>query len=138
MTKDVLICIAGTQFDTGDEPVELMVRGSYYLKNGKHYVLYEEQAEANGPVTKNTVKFYDGYFEMTKRGSGQSYLMFERGKQTSTVYQTVAGSVQVDIATQELEISETENEIGVYVKYALDINYQFVSQCEVHFTIKAQ
>lgn len=67
MTKDVLITISGMQFDIEEEPVELVTVGTYYLKNGKHYVLYEEQTEGNGQVTKNIVKFYEGHFEMTKR-----------------------------------------------------------------------
>lgn len=50
MTKDVLISISGLHFDMeGDngngEPVEIITPASYYLKNGKHYVLYDEVVE---------------------------------------------------------------------------------------------
>ena len=46
MTKDVLINISGLQMDINkDEPVELMTTGAYYLKNGKHYILYDEMAD---------------------------------------------------------------------------------------------
>ena len=43
MTKDVLITIRGVHtMDEEDNDVEMIVRGDYYQKNGKHYVLYEE------------------------------------------------------------------------------------------------
>ncbi len=138
MTKDVLITISGMQFDIEEEPVELVTVGTYYLKNGKHYVLYEEQTEGNGQVTKNIVKFYEGHFEMTKKGESNSFLLFEREKKTSTVYQTVVGPIQVDAVTSELSVEETENQLLVNVKYALDINYNFISECEVNFKVQAR
>lgn len=138
MTKDVLITISGMQFDIEEEPVELVTVGTYYLKNGKHYVLYEEQTEDNGQVIKNIVKFYEGHFEMTKKGENNSFLLFERGKRTSTVYQTVVGPIQVDAVTSELSIVETEDELRINVKYALDINYNFISECEVNFKVQAR
>ncbi|MGN0428028.1 MAG: DUF1934 domain-containing protein [Agathobacter sp.] len=138
MTKDVLITISGMQFDLEDEPIELMIPGTYYLKNGKHYVMYEEQPEESEPVTKNLVKFHDGHFEMTKKGGNNSFLMFDLDKKTSTVYQTVAGPLQIDTVTHGLTIEETEDELRVNVKYALDINYNFVSECEVNFKVKAR
>lgn len=138
MTKDVLVTISGMQFDIEDAPIEFVTVGTYYLKNGKHYVLYEEQTEDNGPVTKNIVKFYDGHFEMTKKGGNNSFLLFDKYKKTSTVYQTVAGPIQIDAVTRDLSIEETENELLVNVKYALDINYNFVSECEVNFKVQAR
>lgn len=137
MTKDVLVKISGMQFDVGDEAIEFVTRGSYYLKNGKHYVLYEEQPESNGPVTKNMVKFKDGHFEMTKKGKEHSYLIFDKDEKTSTVYQTPVGPIQVDVQTQDLTVIETEEELSVRIKYTLDINYNFVSECEVSFRVQA-
>ena len=43
MNKEVIINISGLQLDAGtEEPIELMTTGDYYLKNGKHYVIYDE------------------------------------------------------------------------------------------------
>lgn len=138
MTKDVLITISGMQFDIEDEPIELVTAGTYYLKNGKHYVLYEEQPEDNGPITKNVVKFHDGHFEMTKKGGNNSFLMFDQDQKTSTLYQTPAGPVQIDVITHELSMVEKEEEIQVNVRYALNMNYNFISECEVTFKVQAR
>ncbi|MCM1159162.1 MAG: DUF1934 domain-containing protein [Bacteroidales bacterium] len=138
MTKDVLITVSGIQFDVEEEPVELITTGTYYLKNGKHYVLYEEQPDDNGPVIRNRVKFWNDGFEMTKKGEVQSCLSFNRGEKTSNVYQTVMGMIQIDTNTHEFSVVETEDAIAVTIKYTLDINYSFISECEVHFEIQAR
>lgn len=138
MTKDVLITVSGMQFNIEDEPIELVTTGTYYLKNGKHYVLYEEQPEDHGPVTRNLVKFCDGHFEMTKKGGNNSFLLFDIDRRNSTVYNTMAGPMQIDVATHKLSIVEKEEEIQVNIQYTLDINYNFVSECEVHFKVQAR
>lgn len=138
MTKDVLVRISGMQFDIEDEPIELLTSGTYYLKNGKHYVLYEEQPESNGPITRNIVKFRDGHFEMTKKGGSDSYLVFDAGSSTSSIYQTPVGPVQVDVITHDFWMSETDRELAVKLRYSLSINYNFVSECEVDFKVQAK
>lgn len=136
MTKDVLITVSGTQLEMGPDPIELVVPGTYYMKNGKHYVFYEEQNEEQ--IIKNSVKFFDGYFEMTKKGGQTSCLLFEQDKKTSTMFHTVAGPLQIDSTASVVDVKETENEILVDVKYALDINYKFVSECHVVFKVQAR
>ncbi len=138
MTKDVLVTISGTQFAMGDETVEVVTPGIYHKKNGKHYVHYEVQSEANSPVTKNRVTFHDGHFEMTKRGEQNGYLTFDLNQKTSNIYDTPAGPLHVDVATSVLDFKESEEEISVIVRYALEINYQFVSECEVKFKVQAR
>jgi uncharacterized beta-barrel protein YwiB (DUF1934 family) len=42
MTKDVLIKISGLQSMDGDsDNIEVITTGEYFLKNGKHYVIYD-------------------------------------------------------------------------------------------------
>lgn len=135
MTKDVLVKVSGMQFDMGNEPIELVINGKYYMKNGKHYVLYEEQPEDDDAIIRNIVKFDDYSFEMIKRGGNNSYLRFEKESKTSTVYQTPAGPMQIDIFARKFEFSETDREISAWIKYTLDINYEFVSECEVTFRV---
>ncbi len=138
MTKDVLVRISGMQFDIEDEPIELITNGTYYLKNGKHYVLYEEQPESDAAITKNIVKFNDNHFEMTKKGGNHSYLVFDKDEKTSTVYQTPVGPVQVDVVTHGFLLTETEKELSVKVNYSLNINYNYISECEVIFKVQAR
>ncbi len=138
MTKDVLVTVSGIQRDIEEEPIELITSGTHYLKNGKHYVLYEEQADQAAPVIKNRVKFNENSFEMTKRGGPYTALSFFKGEKTSSVYSTPAGPVQIDVFTHEISVTETEGEILAVIQYSLNINYNFISECEVRFKVQAR
>ena len=44
MNKDVLIHVRGLQLmetDDEQEPIEIVVPGQYYFRNGSHYLRYE-------------------------------------------------------------------------------------------------
>ena len=48
MEKEVLIHVKGLHMmDTpeGDEPIEIVVPGEYYFRNGSHYLRYERSEE---------------------------------------------------------------------------------------------
>ena len=136
MTKDVLIMVSGRQFDVAEEPIELITYGTYYLKNGKHYVLYEECPDDSGEIIKNRVKFHEGYFEMVKNGAVSSALRFVAEDKTSGLYQTSAGAVSMEVETHDILITETDETINVKVCYVLHINGQFISECEVDFKVQ--
>ena len=137
MTKDVLITVSGRQFDVGDEPVVLVTRGNYYQKNGKHYVLYEEQPDEHEGVIKNRIKFYDGNFEMVKNGAVSSALKFCIDEKSESIYRTAVGDVLMEVLTSAIDISTTEDKMCVTVKYKLHINGQFISNCEVEILIES-
>ena len=62
MTKDVLINISGLHIGVNEveneeeEPIEVLSAGTYYFKNGKHYVFFEEVAEGIPGVTKTQIR----------------------------------------------------------------------------------
>ena len=61
MTKDVLITISGVQIlDEEDDDVEMVTRGDYYNKNGKHYITYDEVMEGFAEPVKNIIKVSPG------------------------------------------------------------------------------
>ena len=82
MTKDVILNITGMQFNdrSNDEPIELITRGNYYKNNNKHYVIYDEIMEGISGTTKNTIKFDDSFFQLTKSGAINTSMVFEENK----------------------------------------------------------
>ena len=138
MTKNVTITVSGRQFDISEKPIEQTVCGTYYLKNGKHYVLYEELDEESKAVTRNRVKFHDGHFEMVKNGAVSSAMIFEENEDTNSKYTSGAGAVNMEIHTRLVDIIETEELIHSKVRYSLGINGQFISECEVDFKVMAE
>ena len=133
MTKEVLIKIKGLQF-AGEEDadaVEVITSGTYYKKNGKHYVLYEEVNEDSRDVTKNVIKIGTNIMEVTRKGPASVHMMFEEGKQTVSYYYTPFGNLLIGIDAKSVSVEESENEIVARVKYGLDINYDHVAECNI-------
>ena len=69
MTKDVLITISGVQMlDEEDADVEMVTRGDYYQKNGKHYILYDEVMEGFDGRVRNVIKISPNSVDIIKKG----------------------------------------------------------------------
>jgi len=144
MTQDILLTISGLH-EMGDlnieaeeeNVLETITPAKYYLKNGKHYVLYDEVVEGLPGVIKNKIKITDGkVLEIIKSGSTNSHMIFEEGKSNLTIYDTPYGQFHLDTHTSTLEVLEYENEISVKVEYELDMNNQKVADCTVFLSIK--
>lgn len=139
MTKDVLVTISGLQFAAEDnDSLELITSGTYYKKNGKHYILYDEVMEGFEGVTKNTIKVADNFMDITKKGVANVHMMFEKNKKNVTYYYTPFGSLLIGIDAKKVEIEESENEINVKVDYKLEMNYEHLADCNITMNIKSK
>ena len=132
MTKDVLVSVTGTQFfGDGQDAVEIITPGTYYLKNGKHYILYDEAIADTDIVTHNTVKAAPGQVEVAKNGAVETRMVFESGKKTMANYLTPLGLIVLGLTTVDIKLREEENAVHVNVDYALEMNGEHVSNCQI-------
>lgn len=138
MTKDILVSVAGIQFEIDEEEViEVITSGNYYCKSGKHYILYEEQDEQQG-VTKNRIKIEPNRVEMKKNGAITTNMIFEEGKENITYYNTGFGTLLVQVKTSSIIFLEREDFIYVKILYSMDVNYAHVSDCRVEIKVRAK
>lgn len=140
MTKDVLIHISGLQFAPGageEEALETITPGEYYFRNGTHFLLYEECVEGFEKTIQNMVKFKSGYLELRKKGLIQVQMIFEEGKKNVTLYQTPFGEFEMGISTTRISMREIENRMEIHVEYALEINGDFLADCEIRMEVRA-
>ena len=119
------------------EPIELVVPGQYYFKNGSHYLRYEElMDETSAEPTVNYIKISSKAVEVRKKGLVNVHMVFERGKKNMTYYSTPYGTVEMGIAATGVMIEESENGIDMKVDYALEMNEEYVADC--YLTVSAQ
>lgn len=132
MTRDVLIRITGLQIMDGqDEDVEMITVGDYFLKNGKHYVVYDEIMEGFEGSIRNTMQITSDKLDIMKKGIANSRMVFEKDHKSQTRYVTPMGEMIVGVATSDIGLEEEENRLRVSVAYSLDINYSHVSDCNI-------
>lgn len=136
MTKEVLLSIAGSQsLDIGSDSIEMVTVANYYKRNGRHFVLYDEVPEGEDSVIKNTLRFDETFFEMTKKGGVNAQLLFNPKQSNSTYYETMVGPMNMNITTMTYQLEEKEGYIEVYIKYVLEINYSYSSENEIWIRI---
>ena len=138
MTKDVLITISGIQMmDEEDSDVEMIVRGDYYQKNGKHYILYDEVMEGFEGKVKNVIKISPVGMDIIKKGIANTHMQFEKNKKNLSCYNTPLGDLVIGIQANRIRIDEEEDCLKINVEYSLDINYQHASDCNIMLDIQS-
>lgn len=135
MAKDVLVSVKGTQFIDGEkDSVEVITSGTWYEKNGKRYLLYEETYEGMQVTTKNTVKITPEIVEVTKKGAISSRMVYELGKQHMSDYTTPMGLIVLGITTKDIFVEADQDKLHLELKYAMEMNGQFVSDSILEIT----
>lgn len=143
MTQDVLLTISGLhsidelEGEDENEPIEVITPASYFWKNGKHYILFEELVEGIPGVTKNKIKIIgEESMEIIKSGVTNAHMVFEKNKMNITYYDTPYGQIHVGIHTRDIEVDVAEDAINVEVEYGLDINHEAMADCRISMNIR--
>ena len=132
MDKEVLIHVRGLHMmdeDGEQEPVEIVVPGEYYFRNGSHYLRYEEILEDFAEPTINYIKISPKGMEVRKIGIVNVHMVFEQGKKNMTYYTTPYGTIEMGIAATNMNLEENESGLNMKVDYALDMNQEHVADC---------
>ena len=140
MTKDVLLTISGLHYDEfsgredDNEPIEVITPAAYYLKNNKHYIIYEEVVEGMPGSIKNKIRISgEDQLEILKSGLSGTHMVFEM-----TPYETPYGELLLGIYTKDLKVEESDDRINIRVNYELDINGDKVADSEIKMCVKAK
>ncbi len=139
MTKDVLVTVTGLLSDPDEEKdtIEVTTAGRYYLKNGKHYILYDEVGESINEVVKNTIIIGDTHVDVRKKGEIDTQMSFEEGKKLNSFYSSMFGQMELGIFTDRIELLEKEDFLELKLEYHLDINNEHVSDNQIHVVVQA-
>ena len=139
MNQNVKVLIKGlhkSEEDSSDLGVE--VKGKYYLKNSKHYVLYEEKIPDTEIIIKNTIKITKNSVDVIKKGYNDMHLVFTEGEINHTYLSTIAGKIFVGVNTEKLIVKEENDSINVDVEYSLMMNEEKVSDCKVQIIVTSE
>ncbi len=145
MTKQVLLTISGLHYETfpneevdENEPIEVITPATYYLKNGKHYVIYDEMVEGMPGTIQNKIRIAgNNLLEIKKSGLANTRMVFEKDKINMTQYETPYGELMIGIFTKNMLVDVTDKNIDVRVNYELDINSEKVADCDIKMNIRA-
>ena len=136
MNNNVVIKISGLQVveNTGDN-VEVIAMGKHYIKNNKHYLLYDEIDEESGITTKNTIKFNEDSAEVMRKGIINGKLVFSKGNNNQSLYSTPYGDLLVEVLTKNIALKHEEENVNLKIDYELYANNSKVSDSKIEIDI---
>jgi len=146
MTRDVLISISGLHTDLihepdmdPNEPIEIVTPASYYEKDDKHYIFYDELLEGFHGVIRNKIKITGSEsLEIQKSGLSNAHMIFEKDKKNLTYYDTPYGQMLIGVNTRLMEVNITDANIKIRVDYELDVNHEPLADCSIRMNIFAR
>lgn len=137
MTKDIILTISGLhQTDEEEaEPVEIIAPGQYYLKNGKHYVVYDEVMDGIGSTVKSTIKFTGDQVELMRSGKASTRMTFQENKEHHVIYQTPVGALSLSLYTKKITAELLEDCMDLEILYCLKAQGALVSESALHINV---
>ncbi len=137
--RAVLIKIKGLQRDSQSKPdaVTVTTQGKYYVKNGRHYVVYRESAESGLGETSTTLMYSpDGSARLTRAGEQALRMNFVEGKREITHYATPFGILNLGFYTNKVDFRLSSKGGTLKLSYNLDASTQVElnTNLELQFT----
>lgn len=119
--KAVKVNIKGTQVNVDGEKniIEFITEGKFYTKNDSYYIVYDESELSGMEGSTTTLKIKDNIVSMKRFGSNNSKLIFEKGKKHKTEYETMYGIMDMEVATNNMEVKLLEEGKGT-----IDLSYK--------------
>lgn len=121
----VLLSIRGEQYFDGIDPdaTELMTEGLMTLTEDGMVLSYEESELTGMEGTTTTFEIKGSRVTLTRSGAVNSQMVFEEGRQHTSLYETPFGELSVDIQTSVLKHSLSERGGLMEIKYSIAVEH---------------
>ena len=138
MTREITISIEGLQPGQAQDSIRVKAQGTYDIRNGMHYIHYEEVSEDNGDISSNLIKISTQRIEMIKKGSISTQMSFDLRNDTKALYQTPFGNLNFNIHTVYLKVKEREEELIAELHYSLSSEEDLISDNAIIIKVSPQ
>ena len=121
----VLLSIRGEQYfdDIDPDATELMTEGTMEVTEGGIVLSYEESELTGMEGTTTTFEVKGPRVTLTRSGAVNSQMVFEEGRQHTSLYETPFGELSVDIQTSELKHNLSERGGLMEIKYSIAVEH---------------
>ena len=121
----VLLSIRGEQYfdDIDPDATELMTEGTMALTEDGIVLSYEESELTGMAGTTTTFEVKGPRVTLTRSGAVNSQMVFEEGRQHTSLYETPFGELSVDIQTSELKHNLSERGGLMEIKYSIAVEH---------------
>jgi len=135
--KDVIISVTGVQQGVnGPDAMELVTAGQYG-QDEKETLLTWQESELTGMEGTTTTFEVSGPQVILRRvGSVNSQMVFEEGRQHTSLYETPYGELSVDIQTSALRHNLSERGGLLEIKYSIAVEHTVTGRNSFKIRVK--
>lgn len=121
----VMLSIRGEQYfeDVDPNETELMTEGTMELRPEGILLTYEETELTGMEGTTTTFEVRGTQVVLKRSGSVNSQMVFEEGRQHTSLYETPFGELSVDIQTAKLRHNLSERGGVMEIKYSIAVEH---------------
>ncbi len=121
----VVLTIRGEQYYEGVDPdaTELMTEGTLEVTEEGLAFSYEESALTGMEGTTTTFRVGPRRVILTRTGTTCSQMVFEEGRQHTSLYETPYGELAIDIQTSSLRHNLTERGGVMEIRYSIAVEH---------------
>ena len=121
----VLLSIRGEQYfdDIDPDATELMTDGSREVPEEGLVLSFEESALTGMEGTTTSFEVWGPRVTLTRSGAVNSQMVFEEGRQHTSLYETPFGELSVDIQTGRLRHNLTERGGIMEIQYSIAVEH---------------
>jgi uncharacterized beta-barrel protein YwiB (DUF1934 family) len=123
--KPVILFVKGEQYYDDAEPdgSELMTEGTLSTTPDGFRLSYEESELTGMEGTTTTFEIRGAQVLLTRSGKVNSQMVFEEGRQHTSLYETPFGELTVDIQTSRLYHHMTERGGVLEIRYSIAVEH---------------
>ena len=134
----VLLSIRGEQYfdDVDPDATELMTEGTLELTENGLRLVYEESALTGMEGTTTVFEVSGPRVMLTRQGSVNSQMIFEEGRQHTSLYETPFGELTVDIQTSLLRHNLSERGGVMEIKYSIAVEHTVTGRNSFKIRVK--
>ncbi len=114
------------QIDGEEEQQEIVTEGEYYVRDGKHFLLYEETLE-DGRNVRTLIKDNLDYVEVLKSGYVHTRMRFLEGTYYESEYKTPMGSLSLKTETKRIDRNLMTDEMCWELHYSVIMDGHHIS-----------
>lgn len=134
----VLLSIRGEQYFEGVDPdtTELMTEGTMALTESGMLLNYQETELTGMKGTTTTFEVKGPQVILTRAGTVNSQMVFEEGRQHTSLYETPFGELTVDIQTGRLRHNLSERGGILEIQYSIAVEHTVTGRNSFKIRVK--
>jgi Uncharacterized protein conserved in bacteria len=105
--------------------------------DGINVIKGDESRDESGEMVTTSFRISSSKIKMVRKGSFASVMVFEKGVDHVSTYNTPYGAMDMKVKTDILEVDGDENHLHAHVKYVLEMDGQVTSNSDIKIDIMA-